>query len=294
MGPVHTNRASDLGFPCDRNAYYWRTVHEQAALPTIALQEILEFGTDYEEMLRRRLMAAGYKLRQEQVTRHWRDPNITGHPEGWISEDDGQTWELIEIKGLHPNFFDRVHRWQDFLGMGPIYARYPAQGQIYMLLENVARMTFLIGKKGSYAVKWLPMALDYEYAESLITKAERINRMVDNGPIPARVTDPEVCQVCPFKLHCLPDQDYGPGAELLDDGELLTLLRRRDDLAPLSKEYAAVDTRVKARVKDKPLVLIGEYEIRGEPQSRRAYEVKPTTFWVTKILNRTSAPSVVA
>jgi len=283
LTPSPTNRASELGFPCDRYNWYARTSHEEAALPSRYLQSVLTFGSDYEHMLQERLGQAGYMFRRQQSAKVWPAYNISGTPEGDISWDLGATWMLYEIKGLHPSMWSKVSTWRDFLTMGPIYARYPAQGQIYMLLENVDRMVWLVGKKGTYEVKWLEMELDPDLAESYVRKAERINRMVENGPVPDRTDDRRACEVCAFRLSCLPGEDHGEGAKWLDDPELLGKLQRRDELAVSVREYRELDDEIKAQVKGVPFAIAGEWQIMGKEVSRKGYEVKPTTYWDTRI-----------
>jgi len=290
LSPAKSLRASSLGWPCERRLWYDQREWQEAALPTVGLQGIFAWGRDFEQALIRRLMEAGYSWRASQLAREWPHFNITGHIEGEISED-GVHWTLAEVKGIHPNFFDRVTTWRDFLSMGPIYSQYAAQVQLYLLLDNVESMVLIVGKKGTYwPVKFLPVELDLEYAESLLRKAERVNRAVENGPIPDRTDDAAVCQPCPYKLHCLPSEDFGPGAELLDDPDLLAQLHRRDELAPLRAEYEATDKAIKTAMKGRPLVLIDEYRITGKEVSRKGYEVKPSAYWDTRILNLKAAP----
>ena len=235
----------------------------------------------------------------------WKEYNITGHPEGKIAiaardiaegesvkliiSGPGSTpdikWFPFEIKGIHTYYYDKVRTWRDFLTMGPIYARYPAQIQMYLLLENEELGYFIIGRKGTYDVKFLPVELDYDLAESYLKKAERINRMVEHGPEPDRTDDRDVCGVCAFRLTCLPPEEHGEGAAMWDDESLIAKLRRREELAPAFKEYEGLDKDVKATVKGQSLILIGDYRIDGKEQARKGYEVSATTFWKTTITN---------
>jgi hypothetical protein len=113
LTPQHSLRASTLGFPCERRHWYDLTAWAEAALPSVDLQGIFLFGRDYEDMLLRRLTEAGYRWRHAQRAAEWKHVGITGHVEGEISGDGGQTWTLAEIKGLHPHYFDRVSHWRN-------------------------------------------------------------------------------------------------------------------------------------------------------------------------------------
>jgi hypothetical protein len=294
LTPQHSLRASTLGFPCTRRNWYDLTAWAEAALPSVDLQGIFLFGRDYEDMLLRRLTEAGYRWRHAQRAAEWKSVGITGHVEGEISDDGGRTWTLAEIKGIHPHYFDRVTHWRDFLTLGPIYQQYPAQVQLYMLLENREAAVLILGKKGSYGgLKFLPVELDYEYAESLLQKAERVRAAVaagDGGP--PRVTDRQVCRVCPYLTICLPDQDAGAGAEFVADPDFVARLEQREALAPAARTYAELDQAIKADVKGRPLVVAGPFLLEGQEQVRqlKAQPARESRAWVTKIRRVLGAP----
>jgi Domain of unknown function DUF83 len=294
LTPQHSLRASTLGFPCDRRAWYDLTAWAEAALPSVDLQGIFLFGRDYEDMLLRRLTEAGYRWRHAQRAAEWKALGITGHVEGEISDDGGQTWTLAEIKGLHPFYFDRVTHWRDFLQMGPIYQQYPAQMQCYLLLENREQGVLIVGRKGSYGgLKFLQVELDYEYAESLLQKAERVRAAVaaqDGGP--PRVTDRAVCRVCPYLTTCLPDQDAGAGAEFVADPDFVARLELRESLERHARAFKAVDEAIKAQVKGRPLVVAGSFLLEGSEQIRhlKAQPARESRAWVTKIRRVLGAP----
>lgn len=294
----HVNHASDLGWPCERQSVLKRLRPYDAALPSIALQGIFAFGQDYEHMLRQRLWGAagaGYRFRQEQERLDWARYQITGTPEGQISADDGETWHLFEVKGLHPNYWNAITTWRDFLKT-PLYSRYVAQGQMYLLLwnrgnrANQDRLLFIIGRKGSYDLKWLWMPLDEDLAETYLQKAERINAHVAANTLPDRITDRSVCGLCDFAGTCLPNQDYGPGAEFVADPDLIADLEQRAKLAPLAREYDAVDRRIKARVEGRTLVIAGSWALEGRECSRtdRPRPGGTIKWWQTRIRSLTS------
>jgi CRISPR/Cas system-associated exonuclease Cas4 (RecB family) len=292
LTPQHSLRASTLGFPCERRLFYDRSAWSEAALPSIDVQGIFLAGHDYEANLIRRLEEAGYRWRRHHRAVEWKAVGITGHIEGELSED-GETWTLAEIKGLHPFYYDRVQDWRDFLHMGPIYAQYPAQIQLYMLLENVEQAVLIVGQKGSYRLKFLPVTLDFDYAEALIQKAERVTQAVaaqDGGP--PRVTDRQVCRVCPYLTICLPDQDAGAGAEFVADPDFVARLEQREALAPAARTYADLDQAIKAQVKGRPLVVAGPFLLEGQEQVRqlKAQPARESRAWVTKIRRVLGAP----
>jgi CRISPR/Cas system-associated exonuclease Cas4 (RecB family) len=285
LTPQHTLRASTLGFPCERRLWYDRTAWDQAALPSPDLQGIFLAGRDFEAALIRRLQEAGYYWRHHQRAVEWKALHLSGHIEGQISED-GEHWVLAEIKGIHPYYYDRIHHWRDFLGLGPIYGQYAAQIQVYMLLENVEAAILICGSKGSYRVRFLPVELDYAYAESLLQKAERVTQAVmagDGGP--PRITDRSVCKICPYMVACLPDQDAGAGATFRNDEDFLARLTQREALEPAAKAYQELDAAIKAELRGQPLVVAGPFIIEGREEIRRlkATEARESRAWVTRI-----------
>jgi hypothetical protein len=300
-----TTHASDLGFPCERHVVLKRIAPKEASLPSVSLQGIFTFGHDYENMVRYHLWGipgregAGYKFQLEQERLDWTRYQIQGTPEGLISADDGETWHLFEVKGLHPYHWGTIQTWRDFL-RSPLYSRYVAQGQLYLLLWNRGsrpnrdRLLFILGRKGSYDLKWLWMPLDLELAESYLQKAERVNAHVAANTRPDRVTDRQICRVCEFAGTCLPDQDFGPGATFVSDPEFLADLDQRAKLAPLAQDYEAVDQRIKARVIGRPLVIVGNWALEGRERTRVR---KPSPggvskWWETRI--RSLAPPFAA
>lgn len=265
-----------LGDPCERRLVLWRTSWEKAALPPVWLQEAFEKGKDEERLAIERLTAAGYHIRTQQRSLVWREYNITGHIEGEISED-GENWTLFEIKGLEKYRAMKINRWQDFLD-NPIYCRYPTQGQLYMLMYEVPEMVFIIIPKGTFSYRFIPMELDYAYAEGVLQKAERINRHVKDGTLPECSID--LCdEDCPFYHLCLPAKDSGPGAEIESDPAFLDLLERRQELMPLSKEYQQVDKEIRMACETRPHIIAGDYEITGTERQRKGYSVKPASYW---------------
>src|SRR5437867_568445 len=60
--------------------------------------------------------------------------------------------------------------------------------------------------------------LDYDYAESLLRRAERINAHVEAGTLPERIPfNEEVCPRCPFYALCLPDFEGKDPIAFLED-----------------------------------------------------------------------------
>ena len=70
------------------------------------------------------------------------------------------------------------------------------------------------------------------------------------------------------------------------DGELEADLTRREELIPASKEYAALDRRVKSLLKMKgDQIVVGEFLIRNKVNHKEGYAVKAADYTVTKIVH---------
>ncbi len=270
--PCYKNRASQAGSKCERHLVYMRTKWQEAEPFSRRVQGIVMFGRDFEHDLRKILMNAGYRFRQPSRPYTWDKFNLSGTDDGDISFDDGKTWTLIEIKGLHTFYYERVRTWRDFLD-SPIYGKYPAQGQLYMLLLGVDTMYFIIGRKGTYDIRFIPMELDYEYAESILAKLERVNKHVADGTLPDRVDDHRICDLCEFRVTvCRPPVFYGPGAELANpDVEVMLDLREklREEKTKAVKAFKEVDDQAKALVQSRPVVIAGSWQLTKSTRTRK-------------------------
>jgi len=169
---------------------------------------------------------------------------------------------------MSPFTFKQIHTAQDILQSKKHYIRaYAAQMTVYLLLSNCHKGVFIFKDKSSGQLKEIWMELDYQFAEELIQKAERINAHVQQGTVPAPIPyDESVCGRCPFLHICLPD--------VTNDPELEAKLKRRAELAPLRSEYEALDEEVKTAVNERPKVVCGDFLITGkwiEPRNKPKY-----------------------
>jgi len=270
--PCYKNRASQAGSKCERHLVYMRTRWQEARPFDRRVQGIVMFGGDYEHALRLRLMEAGYMMRQPSRPYTWEKFNLSGTDDGDLSWDRGKTWSLIEIKGLHTFYYDKVNEWRDFFD-SPIYCKYPAQLQIYMLLLGLDESYFVLGRKGTYDVKFLKVELDYEYAETILAKLERVNAHIDAGTLPDQINDHNVCNVCEYRITvCRPPVFYGPGAQVADpDVEVLLNLREklRVERSAAEKAFKEVDDQAKALVQSRPVVIAGHWQLTKTSRTRK-------------------------
>ncbi len=280
--PVRSNRASEIGHPCERYLVFLRTRWQEKALHDVALQFIFDEGRMHEDAVLATLTAAGLKLIEQQRAFDWPKYQITGHIDAKVLS--GNRAIPLEIKSSSPFVFNKLNSVQDLFDGEYVYLKkYPAQMTLYMLMDGKDEGLFLFKNKVNGQLKEIPMTLDYTYGESLIQKAERINRHVEAGTIPDPVEwSEEVCGGCGFAHICMPEVRRD-ALEITDMPELEAKLKRREELKVLAREYEALDKEIKIFFKEKEKVVVGDYLIAGRWIDRKAYSVPAGSYWRTDI-----------
>ena len=135
-------------------------------------------------------------------------------------------------------------------------------------------------------MKLVPCRLDYEFAERILQKLERVNSHVAAGTYPDRCEYSDgLCAQCPFRHLCLPDKDYG-SAEFIADSDFISTLERREELKESVKEYEELDEEVKSRVKPYETdIIAGNFLLKRKHivktiQPKAAYT---QDYWTTTI-----------
>ena len=223
--PCHVNRASNIGHPCERFLVYCRTAWNQKPVYDVALQYIFDEGRRQEKAVEEDLRSAGFELVEQQRPFEYKELKITGHIEGKILFPGRMI--QYEVKSMAPHIWMSINTIEDMDNSRYVWVRgYPAQLQIYLLLDDSEYGIFILKNKSTGRLKTIDCYLDYVYAESLLRKVERVNAHVDAGTKPERVEDLFVCERCDFRHICLPDMG---GVEFLD-GRVINLLDERRDL----------------------------------------------------------------
>lgn len=275
LRPCHTNRASSIGHACDRKLVFDRTRWEEATLYDVGLQFIFDEGNLQEQQVLKDLADAGIVVIEQQRDYEWKQYNLTAHLDGKVMDYEAQKARPLEIKSMNPFTFKQIHSAQDILQSKKPYIRaYAAQMQVYLLLSNSERGVFIFKDKSSGQLKEIWMDLDFEFAESLVQRCERINAHVANGTTPEPIPwNEDICGRCAYAHICLPEAKR-EAIDLTDNPELEQKLIRRQALDPLRKEYADLDDEVKGMVREKPKVLCGDFLITGkwiEPKNKPKY-----------------------
>ena len=289
--PSHVNRASELGSDCERYLVYCRTHWDKREVHSVNTQFIFDTGNMFEDECIKELGAAGFGIIEQQRSFVWKEYQITGHIDLKITDGDGQAYPC-EIKSMNPYIFDSINTLEDMVNSPkPWIPRYVGQLYIYLLLSNSELGVFYLKNKTSGQPKEIWVPLDYDRAEELIQRAERINKCVEANELPDGKAGPG-CGFCGFRHICLPDQDMGSELELMTDPELEGKLDRRGELEAAYKEYGRLDKQVKAAVRGHGKLLLGDWLITGKECKRKTFEIPDTikaeyagesTYWKASI-----------
>lgn len=280
--PCNNLRASNLGHPCERYLYLLIKHWDEQKPHDVGLQSIFDLGNTMEEYTIKNIKEAGYEVITPTV-RSWKidKPFITGREDIRIKDENGELLP-VEIKGLSPFEFDKLNSIDDFFKSKRHYVRgYPAQLQIYMYHFSKEKGFFALTNKLTGQTKFIEMPFDYEYAESLLQKAERIYKALDENTPPDSCDDVNVCENCPLQ-HICGDVKRVPADVELDD-ELETLINRKQELAESKREYEKVDKEIEARVGDREKVITGSYLITRNKIERKEYTVAARTEYRLQI-----------
>lgn len=201
-----------------------------------------------------------------------------------------------EFKSCSPFTFPQLNTVMDMREhRTPWVRKWPAQLTVYMVMTNSPEGFFLLRNKLTGHYKQIPVPLDYEYAESLLAKAERVSKAVKAyqaaqsdeervAALPPRIPfDPVVCEKCPHYSVCIPDPNSLPEADnRLWDVHLDALCREVKRLEPMVKEHAEAMEKIKAHCQTvaasaaigQPITSITEgYFITAKPYETTSYKV---------------------
>jgi len=298
---IHTsNRASEMGHPCDRYLVLLRTKGDHRSPVSPQLQAIFDEGIRHERSAVADLEEIGVWLRGSQRDFPPNTYQITGHVDGilplappWLGVDRGPI--VVEIKGLNPHDWNRLeqsgdrvdslrgHRWM---------RRWYAQGQVYSFLADGPGTLFMLKNKatGWPLFVWCP--LDLDYVQGLLDRAERINRHVADGGLPDYLKDPSECRRCSFFGGvCTPPMEFGGDGYVETAEDVIGTFDRWAELkAKLGKdavELAVLEVKCKKYVRDVLGEQDGAHFFAGSVVAKtklvqvKGYEVKPkTSVWV--------------
>jgi len=292
------NWAGDLGLECDVYQVASRLKGTLKPRNTPGLQKIFRIGKEWERPNIRWLQDAKINVKEmKDVYWHWEKYDISGYMDAEIEVVHPVTKELIwipfEHKTTSPNGFRAIKKHKEegislTKASQPWLKKYPGQLTTYQMFKGVDIGCWFYFEKTSGDYLFWILPLDYEYAETLIKRAERSNKNVAKKTIPDPVYC-ESCVGCPFDLTlCFPDKDFGPGFDMINSEEVLSKVKKYKSLEAELKEFNALKRELIGKG-DKPGLLykknavVGDYIIESKERERKGYVVEDSKFWVTTI-----------
>lgn len=281
--PCKSNRASQCGHPCERYLVLSRTRWQEKTLHDVTLEFIFEGGRLIEDMALQEIREAGITVIEQQSAFEWKDIELTGHLDAKIVLN-GKAIPL-EIKGYSHYRFEKLNNVTDFFNSKKHYIQMvPAQLMMYMLNTESETGVLYLKDKLTYRPKIIPVDLDYDYCEKIVQKLERVNKHVKENTLPDPVDNYELCQDCGFIHICLPELK-AEAIEITDDPDFEEKLNRWEELKPDIKEYSQLDRYIKEKIKGNEKIIVGDFLITGKWIERKGYEIKPSKYWKSRIVN---------
>jgi len=270
------NYAYNAGFPCARNLVYHRLNWQEKALPSTEKLLIFREGDLHEKSVIQLLTDAGVEIVETQRPFEIKQIQLRGKIDGQIRGDDDKLIPC-EIKSLNPFDFEKINSLEDMKNSTKVWIRgYVSQMMIYLLGMEKEAGLFILKNKVNGEIKFVPCALDYEYAEKDWKKLELVNEHVAAGTYPDRIQDRSVCKWCDFRHICLPDE-VSAGINITEDPELLDLLERREAVSASASEYEKLDKQIKDHYfngkSEGDYLVGGKYQVKVSLKPRKTANV---------------------
>lgn len=253
--PPRSNWASMIGHECERYLVWARTRWQTKAAIDGRKKLLFEGSKLIEITARDQLEGAGYQIIRDQEYFDWPQFQIGGKTDGMLTRrigGNGDLWPL-EIKGMQPFEWDKIDSVGAMLRSDkPWTRRYPHQMLAYLWMSEKPVGLFYLVNKTSYEPReiWVRLEDHLDEMEACLKKIERVNTHIAAGLEPEPMLyDEAVCGRCDFGHLCLPDRDWGPGVEVIDEEQLAADVARYLELRPQGTEYNAMDKKIKDQMK---------------------------------------------
>ncbi len=288
--PQNNIRASSAGNPCDAYHYFSLKHWQEKSLHSPILQSIFDEGALHETAVIRELQEIGFEIVEQQRTFQLNKPLITGHIDG-ILRWNGKDFPF-DVKSISPYDFDGINSAEDLIySKKPHHWNYPAQLQLYLIMSGNEAGCFILKNKLTGQIKSIWMQIDYEYTEKILQRAERVYKAVQSETIPERSNNYDVCKQCDYRHICLPDAIANRQTQVIDDVELAGMLERRDQLEEPSKEFEAVDKKIKGIVKQSGAneyvcgnFILNIFEVIKKQKRAITWDEEEVSYLMTKII----------
>lgn len=264
---------------CERQMVYEFLNWQDKKLHDWKLEALFAEGRKQEELFKAQLRELGFELVEDGAPISddmRRKYGVNGYIDTRIKHEGKRI--IVEMKLMNPMMFDRIRPGvqgvEDFR-RSPFYKKYLRQGLLYMLGCNEEVMMFaLTNGRGEW--KFVIMSMDYDEAESILKKIERVKDAVEKKQLPDRVPyDNELCGRCAFAHVCIPDINADPRVKVVDNQLMADMLARREQLEEKFREYAKIDKKVKLMlegVRD-GILTVGDFIVTRKLVLTTRYEV---------------------
>jgi len=281
--PCNNVRASEIGHPCERYIVLSITNWEDRKPHGADTQNVFDLGNAIEVEAIRRIKETGLEVLTARRNFKIENPLITGREDIMLQDPETGALYPCEIKGFAPLTFDSVNSVDDMLRHRRYYVRkYPAQLQMYLFHHNKEKGFFILFNKITGRIKVIEVALDYEYTEGLLKKAERVYSHIEAKTLPAGTDDTTICEDCPLIHVCGASIDRG-NTEIIT-GDLDDLLLRREELLPLSRELGDINKRVKQYMRHCDKAFTPNFFVQKRVVVRKPFVVAGTVYTKETIL----------
>lgn len=280
--PCRNLRASNIGHPCERYLYLLITRWKEQQPHDIGLQNVFDLGNTLEIHTINNLKEAGYEvITPTQWSFQIEKPLITGREDLRIKDESGELIP-VEVKGISPFEFGKLNTVDDFLRSKKYYIRqYPAQLQTYMYHFNKLYGFFALTNKLTGETKMIRMDFDWDMADNLLKKAERIYKAIEDKKEPDAVEDISMCEGCKLAHICGVHRGIEPSVEL--DDELNNLIVQKYNLKKYVDQYEEVDSAIKSKVGEREKVITGDYLVQRKRIYKKSYTVPERTEYRLQI-----------
>ena len=235
---------------------------------------IFREGREQEKNVLRLLMDADIEVFEQQRAFGWKEHQLTGHIDGKVMID-GEIMPL-EIKSMAPWLWEKVNTLKDMLESPYSWiAKYPAQLQMYLLMDEKERGIFLLKNKTNGKLKEILVELDYEYAESLVQKAEAVNSHIAAKKTPPPIEWGDTCEKCGFNHICLQDV-VRKEIEFVVNPEWEEKIQGWFELKQWHVKWAEFDDFRKENFKNIPKVIVGGYLVTGKKIGDKGWKTSYT------------------
>jgi hypothetical protein len=228
------------------------------------------------------LSHAGIKIIEQSRPFNYPEKQISGFVDGKVEVDIPSLKKKVRVplehKAVSPNSFRTlVKHKKDGIPLTkakqPWMKKWPGQLQIYDFMDGSEFGVHMFYEKVSGDYLFWTSAMDYEYVETLLKRAEDTNTAVFNRAIPLPCRK-EICDGCDFEeTYCFVGKSFGEGDEILiDKDEWNQKLLHYLEIKPFKSEIKEIEDELREDWKGKNL-LFADVRVTWKSYPVTAYDI---------------------